>query len=914
MEFLLLVVLAVVAFKLRSANRDLLRRLDAIEIGQAELRGDIARLRRHTGLEPQPQRPVARSTPPEQAPESAVEPAAPSQAQPPSPPRPATVPAVAAAPEASDVPEETADAQASLEERLGTRWAVWVGGLALALGGLLLVRYSIEQGLIGPHLRIALGAMLALLLAGAGEYMRRRDNDYGLPVEAAAHIPSVLTGAGTVVAFGTAYAAHALYGMIGPAPAFLLLGAIGIAAMLGAALHGPALAGLGLVGAFVAPALVSSPTPNPWPVVVYLAVVAAAAYGLARLRRWLWLATAVVAGVSVWGLLLLMQPVARDAAAWVPAAMIHALVQLALAAVFVGIEPNRGRRDEDADPDWIAHAAMTALAALTVIVLAEALPGSGGYVIHALVAIGILAAVTFLSLPVAGGILLAGAVTLATMLLWPGLKQPAPPVPPFMSEVGEVLRLPEYLQAFLLFAVLTPLVLSLEAGWRLINAGRAPVPTAALLAAGATIPPLLAWVLSYLRITQFDRSLHFGLGALLLGLGFAYFAERFLRAEGEERPAALRLGTGALAAAAIAALALALTASLERGYLTVAFALAAFGAAYVSTLRDIPVLRYAVAGLGAIVLARVVWDPRIMGASVGSTPILNWLMLGYGVPAAAFALSGRLLRMRGDDLAVRLSDGLAVLFTALLLSYQVRHIVYAGNVLHAGSSHVETGLQATVALGLSYALARMDLARANVVFRWASLALGVLAMLITLIGLGLIDNPLLNRVAVTGRVGFSSLTLAYLLPGVLAVLVVRAARETRPQWYGIGVAGLSVLLIFGFVTLEVRHAFQGEMIHWWQPTGGAERWAYSAAWLALGLLFLGYGILAHSPPARFASAALILLAVLKVFLLDLSGMTGLWRALSFIVLGLVLMGIGLVYQRLLFRPAASLPRASQASH
>src|SRR5688500_18283859 len=33
---------------------------------------------------------------------------------------------------------------ASFEERFGTQWVVWIGRLALALGGLFLVRYSIE--------------------------------------------------------------------------------------------------------------------------------------------------------------------------------------------------------------------------------------------------------------------------------------------------------------------------------------------------------------------------------------------------------------------------------------------------------------------------------------------------------------------------------------------------------------------------------------------------------------------------------------------------------------------------------------------------------------------------------------------------------------------------------------------------
>jgi uncharacterized membrane protein len=50
---------------------------------------------------------------------------------------------------------------------------VWVGGLALALGGFFLVRYSIEQGLVGPRVRVALGALLAMGLIAVGEWERR---------------------------------------------------------------------------------------------------------------------------------------------------------------------------------------------------------------------------------------------------------------------------------------------------------------------------------------------------------------------------------------------------------------------------------------------------------------------------------------------------------------------------------------------------------------------------------------------------------------------------------------------------------------------------------------------------------------------------------------------------------------------
>jgi uncharacterized membrane protein len=54
----------------------------------------------------------------------------------------------------------------------------------------------------------------------------------------------------------------------------------------------------------------------------------------------------------------------------------------------------------------------------------------------------------------------------------------------------------------------------------------------------------------------------------------------------------------------------------------------------------------------------------------------------------------------------------------------------------------------------------------------------------------------------------------------------------------------------------------------------------------------------------------MVLTVLKVFFIDMSDLTGIYQALSFLGLGAVLIGIGWFYQRLLFprRPAAPEPR------
>ena len=199
---------------------------------------------------------------------------------------------------------------------------------------------------------------------------------------------------------------------------------------------------------------------------------------------------------------------------------------------------------------------------------------------------------------------------------------------------------------------------------------------------------------------------------------------------------------------------------------------------------------------------------------------------------------------------------------------------------------------------------RLDLGRANIVFRYASMAFGVISAVLIVFGLGLFENPVFSRQPVQGPAVFSSLLIAYLLPGIAAAILARAARPHRPRWYVIGIAVLALLLLFGYVTLEVRHVFNGPYIGIFQRSSGAEQWAYSAAWLMLGIALLAYGIWRSSLEARLASAALVFLSVGKVFLFDLNGLTGLWRALSFIVLGLVLIGIGLVYQNFVFaRPA-----------
>lgn len=183
--------------------------------------------------------PDAADIPVTPAPASAPAPATP----PAEPPRPAVAAARASTPaqKTQPAPSPAKAKGIGLEERLGTRWAVWVGGVTLVLGGIFLVHYSIEAGLISPLVRILLASLFATVLFAAGEYLRRKpgliptkaantaNNPNGeKPYEkvgdkvggAAGYIPGVLTLAGTTTAFATIFSAHMLYDMIGPATTF----------------------------------------------------------------------------------------------------------------------------------------------------------------------------------------------------------------------------------------------------------------------------------------------------------------------------------------------------------------------------------------------------------------------------------------------------------------------------------------------------------------------------------------------------------------------------------------------------------------------------------------------------------------------------------------------------------------------
>jgi uncharacterized membrane protein len=795
-------------------------------------------------------------------------------------------------------PEDTAaDAPSlgkvmDLESLIGGRWSALLGGLAVALGVLFLARYSIEAGLLGPRARMSMGTVMSLALFGAGEFMRRRDRREAMPPLMSADIPGILTGAGAIGAFGTVYAAYALYGFVGPAVAFVGLTALGIASLLLSAVHGPKLAALGLIGAYASPLLVSSQEPNPVAFGAHILVVTAAVMGVARIRGWRLLAIGGIAGSTALALLLLTIPTLT---AWFTLGLLLvALFAVHVASLVAGIEARP-------EPLEDRPAARLAIGAVLGVVL-----------------VGVFAILTWDTqvplLLLASGL---AALMVAAGGIWPALSLIAP-----FSAVLVIVALLSLRVDFPVIAGITSGLdirdglMAPDLGGFVRNSLLVAVPSVLLavflgLRAAATAPwmagrlsvavsaiTVLTTAAIYLSIAPFETHVPTGLAALALSAMMVGLTEKFGRARPDDwsaaAPAWLAVGAVALAGLAVAIL-------LTRQWMPLGFAVTAAGACLIHGRRPVPALGWLAVVLSLLAASGLYFNAPFSADVIGSTPFLNWLVVIIALPAALLIWGGLALRGSGGrrpgELVIAFGLALAGLFVAL----ELRHFIAGGDIMGAPFGLIDMATQSIAALcfsiGLQWAARRSDAS----VFPLASLVVGALGIAAMVVGLIVAFNPFLSHAAVgEGRV-FNLLLPGYLIPGLLAALTAYLAPASRPRWCRIGYGATGSVLLFLYVSLMVRHGFQGETVGFFLATSDAEIWAYSVAWLIMGGCTLALGLVLRSLPLRAASAAVISLTVAKVFLIDMSALTGALRAFSFIGLGVSLMVIGRFYQRVLLR-------------
>lgn len=808
----------------------------------------------------------------------AVSPSASAEAM---PPPVADAPAAPASPEAAaPVPPATVAGLAparveGLEQRLTQRWLVWLGGIALALGGAFVVKAAAEQGWLGPIVR-----MLAALAFGGGlvvlaERLRRR----GI----AGYVPMSLAAAGVSTLFAALWAGHALYGLLSAGPAFVLLAAVAALAVLLAWSHGPWLAALGLGGAFAVPALIDSVVPSPWTLAAYLLLPMAAGLVVLRYRPWPWLAWLVLVGTTLWLGLGLAAPWRADGPIIV---LLLAASALFLLAPLWAVRNPLGR--SGLDP--VVSVAASAFALLMLLLHVSGQPSFGTSL-----GLLLLCVLPFLvgRISVVPRIAAAAPAVAAMLALLAWRLAPLSIGRELTGEAGIALPplrlLPEQTASYVAWAAAIAAFYALAGP---VSArGRQPGLWAVLSAA----VPVVVLAIAYLRLSDLTPALSWSGLALALSLAELGLASWSVRHR--TSPAIL----AAYAVGTVAALALACTLALERAWLTVALAAMLPAMGLIWRRLAVPGLRTAASALAILVACRVGLDPE-MGRLLGTDGLsLGWIVYGLGLPLAAFLAASRLFHAaEADRLSAALATGALVLWLALAWAL-IRWLMHGSADPAAASLLAEWSLHGLVWLATGLGLLRRD----RIAPWWPTrlgaallCGLGGVAMLITLTDL----NPLVTGGPV-GRLPFANvLLLAYGLPALVLGLVARELALRTWDRPAAVVAALALSLVLLWLGLELRRSFHGTVLT--GDTGSGESWAYTLLLLAYAAGLLAAGIRWSQRQLRLASLAVLMLAVAKAFLVDLGGLDGLWRAASFIGLGGCLVGIGFVYQRFVFdRPA-----------
>ncbi|CDZ71577.1 Putative membrane protein [Neorhizobium galegae bv. orientalis] len=787
----------------------------------------------------------------------------------------------------------------NLESYLGARWPVWVGGVALAFGGIFLVRASIEAGLLGPGARLVLACLFGLLLMAGGEIVRRRAMPQVSDRFSNAMIPGALTAAGAVTLLGAIYAAYGVYEFIGATPAFVLLALVSFATIGLSLLHGQALAGLGLLASLLTPGLVASGEPNANALFLFLGLTWVAVNAASRFRQWTIVPMLANIGIGLW---VIAYAIGADDFDTMPPTLTLIVMIASTGFFWPGAVYSRDRVVKTGWGGMLGRQPLTITLSVAIMSVLPALamlatnPVTGidpffpsAAVIAALAALGASRAyAVWPAMIAAGGAVLSLAIV-AISLLDTYVPQPVGneplPVTTYTTEIAVSL---------LLGAVFTLL------GFAFLKRFRKAEPEFSMVwsVLMSGVPVALATI-SFLNFGNLGRDWTHGLYGVGLGLVLLAGAEWLFR-ERDETDGRIDWAANFLIAGSFAGFTFALHA-LTNGIVTTIL-LSVLGFAYVLGMRarPWPALPWMMAAAILIVFGRIAWEPTLIGQnSLGTTPFFNALLPGYGIPTLLAIVTAYLLKDSADFRIRNLMQALASLAGLMTVAVLVRHAMNGGVLDDRVPTLGEQSIYTLLTVGFSGILMTLDLKSPSPVFRWGSMIAGVLATINALSLHVFALNPYFSGENTGAWPFLNLLLLGYLLPGLAYALVAYYARGRRPMPYVVMLALAGAVLGFLWATLSVRRFWQGENIADWKGFLQGETYTYSVVWLLIGVLLLVIGSKLDAKSLRLASAALVLVAVVKVFLVDMSNLEGILRALSFIGLGAVLIGIGLFYQRIL---------------
>jgi len=886
-------------------------------------------------------------------------PAPPPRPQPPVTPPPSTVPPLLPGASAPSRPRPRPEPsrprrELDLSKLLGALGLAWAGGIVTVLGIVFFFVLAVNRGWINAELRLGFGAAASVAVFSAGFWLHRR---FGTT-----HAALAAVGAGIAGAYATLLAAAAFYEFVPDVWALVAAGGIAAAATVVAiAWSAEIVAGLGLVGALLVPLMTLAEKGELTVVGTgFVAIVYTATATVAFRQRWRYLLLVGLAASYPQAAILAGQSEATDWAVVGLTAVFWAL--LVATAVVLQAREGAGRLEPLAATVVLAGAVLACAVsahlfdgeswdvsreglALLGVALAHLALGAA-FFRHMRDFSSLLWAVGLAVGAVAGAELLGGGWL---ALAWAGEAA-------VLAWLGEATRERRFqLSALAYLALALAYTLGHEAPLTDLfelsahPAGGAPSVLAVAAAAAALAwfvrgsferaaaeGPVAAFVTDLVALVRRGRAVYLWLAGTLVAyaasLGLLELS-LWIAVDGRE-------------------------ARFERGHVAVSALWAVIGLALVETGMRRRRLALAIGGLawtGAAVLKTAAFDEAELASTRAA---IAFLLVGAGALLAGFEYQRLGARRWGflrpeAALAVVLSVGLGAAAVVQLADGTWHRIDVTGGALV---------LLALPYAALSAAVFRVPLLRDLATLLWAiALVVGGAALFLLLDDVWLVlgltaASALLSPLALAVREArFQAAAAIYLLvalvytlaleapprdfvwaaqhpgDGVPALVLVALAavvfglcarheipaeraffswsepitlagltdalRARQPAYRTVGLAGAAVIGLYALSLgiLDAAERFSGASIATDFQRGHT---AVSAFWGAVGLALLTLGLLRRSRGFRLAGFALFGVSLAKLFLYDLTTLSSLARALSFLAVGALLLLGGFFYQRL----------------
>lgn len=793
----------------------------------------------------------------------------------------------------------------TIESQLGSKWLVWIGGIALVFGGVFLVNYSIEYGLLGPLERIIAGLVLGLLLLAVGEWLRRQPTESKY-TSAWPHMPIAVTAAGITTMFASIYAGYALYDLFAPIVAFASLALVSMAAVFIAILHGQLLALLGVGGAYIVPLLISSNDPSAAMLYSYLFIFATASLALFRYKGWVQLGWANLVGTVGWGALgmFAFETIQSNI-------IILGIFLLASFALFILYAWNKKTDQEPTTllaqlrQTWASPAQQVSLisavliSCLVVVLVVVASHSQTSLLIAACVVIALLAlarinvnliAFAFLSL----------LVPLAVLLTWDFSHELLVKTPRYLGTDSRFGFNPEVIipQGYELFQAIAfgTLLLHLVAGV-VFALTHKRVGFWAIL---SVLSPLSIFMMSYWKINGLQTLPVWSFIALTGAAIFAVLAH-YISKKADVDPH--KHGLASYIVGGFAALALAFGAGLESHWLAISIAVLLPAMGWVNKKIPLLAIRWFAYPLIVFILAQLLVEGHLWAFLSDHYQVVDWYLYGYGIPAVALAAASYIFGQDRKDHLVSLLEAGALSCWITTLSLMV-HDFASVALNQPGYSFAEQTMQSTIWLMNSLAIFWLNKKMPSVVrdYAWKIL---LIASCVQVIGLQLFfGNPWFVKSSPVGEWPiFNWLFVGYVIPAIFFVIFVRLCKNKKNEAFVKHGATVSFGLLFTYISFEIHHIFAGTILKG-AAIQEAELYTYSVVWLLLAATLLALAIRFKKSDMQKGALGILVLTVLKVFIYDMAQLEGLLRAVSFLGLGGSLIAIGYVYQRFIATPVS----------